>query len=253
MKKHFITSKKVKNSYIDDQKLLLNNIFMLNKDNENQHAFRMSEIIWKINWKDFFPHPFSKGNFQAVPSTFSRTLHFLKKHFKNIYELEKNNNGFISEDYTSEKLRYYEMAGDFFEFRDIDHNKTIGIFIGTPIDWSSYYLRHASILPDYHNYKIYQEFIELLLYILKKHKVERVEGATSPSNLVVVHSLNKMGFNISGMELSERWGSMLRFVKFLSSKHESTFLNQFCVGTRPQLNQRKNKMEDQNEKEICTI
>jgi hypothetical protein len=36
------------------------------------------------------------------------------------------------------------------------------------------------------------------------------------------------------MQLSERWGSLLHFTKFLSEKHQKVFLDQFCASIQYQ-------------------
>jgi hypothetical protein len=46
---------------------------------------------------------------------------------------------------------------------------------------------------------------------------------------------NKLEFNVNGIALSERWGTLIHFTKILNSTGEKVFLDQFCVGTRPQV------------------
>lgn len=91
------------------------------------------------------------------------------------------------------------------------------------------------MIPEYQGNGNYQKLLLHLLHVLSTHGVERVEGDVAPSNLGHIHVLNKLQFNITGFSISDRWGTMLHFTKFLRKETESLFLNQFCHGVKPQL------------------
>jgi hypothetical protein len=64
--------------------------------------------------------------------------------------------------------------------------------------------------------------------------VERVDVETSPSNLATMHIMNRFRFNVTGQVLSERWGALVKFSKFLDGDCEKVFLRQYCTGIKYQ-------------------
>ncbi|OFZ56473.1 MAG: hypothetical protein A2428_16530 [Bdellovibrionales bacterium RIFOXYC1_FULL_54_43] len=199
----------------------------------------LSTRIWNLNWSTYFPFEIPGETSAATPhltvqlSSFETVAHFLAPNFGSIYEEDLNTTPFLCFEASEAKNRFYREAADFFAFKDGE--KTIGVLVGNPLDWSTYYLRNVSILPEYQNRNIFQPFFGHLLSILADNNVERAEADIALSNLRQVHILNKLGFNITGMTNSERWGATARFTKYFSRKHETAFLNQFCLGMQHQL------------------
>jgi RimJ/RimL family protein N-acetyltransferase len=159
----------------------------------------------------------------------------VKEHYALIFE-QSRNVPFSNTKHSDSKMRYYRIAGDFFEFKD--GATTIGLLVGTPVDWSSYYIRSAAVLPAYQGRKVIQRFFPLLFERLKEAGLERVEADTSPSNMATMHLLTRLRFNVSGTILSERWGAHVHFTKFLSDGVEDAFLGQFCSGVMYQQRER---------------
>ncbi|HLD99337.1 MAG TPA: GNAT family N-acetyltransferase [Bdellovibrionota bacterium] len=203
----------------------------------------LSSRIWNLNWSTYFPFNIpgnipgetsgEASNLTVQLSSFDTVAHFLAPNFGRIYEEDLNATPFLCFETSEAKNRFYREAADFFAFKDGE--KTIGVLVGNPLDWSTYYLRNVSILPEYQNRNIFQPFFGHLLSILADNSVERAEADIALSNLRQVHILNKLGFNITGMTNSERWGATARFTKFFSRKHETAFLDQFCLGMQHQL------------------
>lgn len=192
-----------------------------------------STRIYRIDWNKYFPHKIESTPLTITRGNYDLAVEFMKLHFKEIHQVSDDEK-FLPEDYSESKRRYYKEFGDFFFFRDNDH--LVGFFVGTLLDWSSYYIRNCSILPSFQNKKIYQNMISRLLDGLGENNVDRVEVDVSPSNLAAIHIFNKLKFNVTGTTLSERWGSNVKFTKFLNHKNETVFLDQFCYGVRPQRN-----------------
>ena len=135
------------------------------------------------------------------------------------------------------KTRYYEVFGDFFEFFHGD--ELAGLLVCTPTDWSSYYIRSAAMLPKFQGRRIVQHFYTSVLFpTLQRAGVERVEFDTSPSNMAMMHIATRLRFNNTGTILSERWGAMIHFTKFLAVDKEEVFLRQFCAGVKYQTRER---------------
>ena len=194
----------------------------------------LSQALWGIDWSAALPY--RKGPFEVVHSRFSAARTFVETHYATVFEEQQGPNTFAS-DVSSTKARYYEIAGDFFEVRRDD--STIGLLVCTPSDWSSYYLRSAALLPEHQGARIIQTFYsELLFPTLQRAGVERIELDTSPANLAMMHIATRLKFNQTGTLLSERWGAMVHFTKFLSEEKEDVFLRQFCSGVKYQLRDR---------------
>lgn len=200
----------------------------------------VSNKIYNIDWNTHFPFE-CKNQVTVRYGNYEQAVGFSKTHLAEIYEQENHDSGFLgqSSDAEGAKTRYLNELADCFLF--YKGEKIIGFFVGSIVDWNSYFLRNCSILPEYQGQKLYQEFLVYFLGVLKKHKVVRACGDVSPSNLAHIHILNKLQFNIVGLHMTERWGSLLQFVKYLDRENEKIFLSQFCYGVTPQLSA-KNKL-----------
>src|SRR3954467_14883546 len=116
----------------------------------------LSHRLWGIDWKAYFP--FRLSDRITVDTTDYETVgRFSAQYFPRIYGLDPAASPFLVSDNTEARARYYALAGDFFVFRD--GGRAVGVFVGTPLDWSSYYLRNASLLPEYQGQKLYQGFL----------------------------------------------------------------------------------------------
>jgi len=196
-----------------------------------QSSPKMTQLLFGLSWSNHFPLRLA-GREQVETIDYQTAAQFFRKNYSLIYD-QTEPSPFLSEDQSEAKRRYYEMAGDFFAF--VDGAEIFGIFTGTPSDWGSYYFRNCSILPFYQGGGRYQKLLKHLISVLAQHGVERIEGDVSPSNLGHIHVLNKLKFNITGFNATERWGALTRLTHFTSAKHERVFLNQFCHGVKPQL------------------
>ena len=202
------------------------------RSTEIARPVRFSKGIWNIDWDEHLPFALSTDGTTVEYSTFERASSFLAAHLAAIVEEEPSASPFLQRATTEAKTRYLRQNADYFEFKDGD--VTAGMMICTPVDWSTYYIRLTAILPEYHGRKLPQRLLPKLFEVLKGAGVERVETETSPSNLAVMHIMNRFRFNVTGTVLSERWGALVRFTKFLDDESEQVFLRQFCTGIRYQ-------------------
>jgi hypothetical protein len=190
----------------------------------------LSEALWGIRWREMLPRPVTK-DVVVVPSSFEQARPFIEAHYSTIFE-DDGVGRFLRSGATAALNRYYEAVGDFFEFKM--GPRTVGLLIGTPTDWSTYYIRSAAALPEVQGKKVIQRFFPEMFAVLKAAGVERVEAETSPSNTATLHLLSRLRFNPSGTVLTDRWGALMRFTCFLDDAAEQVFLDQFCVGVRYQ-------------------
>src|SRR5262249_36586756 len=158
----------------------------------------------------------------ARAGSLSSIAAFVAHHAAEIFEEDPSTSRFLPQRMTRAKRRYYELFADIFEF--VEGERTAGVLVGTPVDWSTYYVRFVGTLPEVRGRKPFQAFLPRLLRILGAAGGERVEAETSRSNLAFVHIMNKFAFNVTGTAMSERWGALVRFTKFLDPESEEVFL-----------------------------
>jgi N-acetylglutamate synthase-like GNAT family acetyltransferase len=181
----------------------------------------------KIDWEHFFPFALDKEEIYVEYVDPSVGLKFIRENYRDIFQGEESNPLFFMDEMDESKASYYQNCGDFFLIR---HGSTpIGLFVGSAIDWKSYYMRSCGILPAYRGNGRYQKLFGYLLSVLSSKGVHRAVGDIPPSNYSHIHIFNKFGFRITGFNVSERWGAVVQFTKFLQKNNDDIFLRQFCA------------------------
>jgi hypothetical protein len=190
----------------------------------------LSEQLWGLDWRAVLPHHLD-GGFSVVRSRLERSKPFILEHYAAIFE-ESEDSPFAPR-VTGSKERYYELC-DFFEI--LQGGDVVGLVIGAPSDWSTYYVRSAALLPAHQGSGVIQRLFSRVLFgELMRVGVERVEVDVSPANLAMVHIVTRLAFNVTGTTLTERWGANTRFTKYLCPESAQVFLTQFCSGVKYQL------------------
>jgi hypothetical protein len=189
----------------------------------------LSEALWDLRWAEHLP--FDLGNGCSVQaSTFELATPFIRAHYATIFEHDSSS-PFRPDALTAQKARYYELCADFFEFRRA--NRTIGLLVCDPLDWSTYYVRSAAILPEHQGRQLVQRFFSAVLFdVMTAVGVERIEIDIAPTNLMMLHIAARYRFVATGTLLSDRWGAHARFTRFLSANSQQTFARQFCAGLK---------------------
>jgi len=193
---------------------------------------KLSYELWRIDWDRYLPFPVDEtGRLSICAGEAEECLEFIRCNSKALFELDPQDNPFRQLHTSSARAKYYERTGDFLAFRDQD--RLVGCFLGTPIDWDSYYLRHLCVLPDSRGSKWIEVAGCLVLRVLQEHGVSMAEADAAPSNLISAHVMNKLGFYAVGSSCTTRWGALVRYVKLLDPHSNKVFLDQFCLGIRP--------------------
>lgn len=182
---------------------------------------RASYRLWQLDWSRVLPWTLGDG-IVAEFAPFERALPFIHGHYGEIFDA--GSSAYASEALSPTKVRFYADC-DVFLFRDGDRD--IGVMIGHPTDWSSYYIRTTALLDEYQGKAIATEHLARMMNVLRAVDVERLEIETAPSNQACMRAVLRLGFNATAMSLSERWGAMTRFTAFLSRPHERSFVHQF--------------------------
>ena len=148
-------------------------------------ARSLSNELWGIDWKHLFPLSLP-GGASVEMSSYEEAGGFLQKHHAEIFRLPLEA-GPVAEQ--AARARYYKLAGDFFVFRF--EGAIVGVFIGSPHDWSTYYIRYVAMLPTYQRRGWLKEMLVIFLDHLREHSVSSVEYDFSPVNRASMHSLKR--------------------------------------------------------------
>jgi hypothetical protein len=194
---------------------------------DQEKPVTLSQRYWNLDWTATCPWRFDDVVVEAAP--FAAGIPFMREHYPSIFETHGEQSRFLSSPMTAAKRRFCDEA-DTFVFRSAD--RTIGLFIGNPSDWSTYYLRSTAILPAYRERRLFTRFVEQLYAPLRAVGVERVEAECSPANTPIMRVLIGQGFFVTSTANSERWGATVRLTKFLADEAAQVFLRQFNCVTR---------------------
>lgn len=180
---------------------------------------RMSERYWNIRWPEW-----RHGGITAELVAIDAVTPFISQHYAAMFPSEPNR--FFTEQLTETKLRYLAEA-DCFLFRA--DGRQVGVCIAHPTDWATYYIRTMAILPEYRGRSFTAEFLHHLWGILPTVGVTRFEAETAPTNIPVNRLLTGLGLAITGTTTTERWGTLVRYTKFLDAEAEQCFRRQFVI------------------------
>lgn len=187
---------------------------------------RLSESLWDIDYRSVFPLVVSDDGTVAELGDVDRAMEFVREHYSTVFG-DARESSFWREDAEATRERYLRQACDLFLFSN--GGRTVGLFMGNPVDWSTYYMRSWAFLEEYQSRGIAHGFLAALLPLLAKSGVARFETDTAPSNHQSIAAMMREGFVVSGSVVSERWGALARFTKYLNPEAEASFVKQFCA------------------------
>lgn len=196
-----------------------------------------SKRMWGFALRDVLPHQLSEDGIVALPGELPRISRFLSEHFAMFSEETQGSapNHVVRD----RKLEYLRDDCDLIEFRQAD--QTIGVLVGAPEDWSSYYVRAFAMRRDFQRPGVIRRFVRDCLFTpLAEHGVERIAADTSPANVAMTRLFTELHFHATGHQLSDRWGPLVRFTRFLSPACEAEFCRKFGAGA-PAGSPRKNE------------
>ncbi|MGZ3688343.1 MAG: GNAT family N-acetyltransferase, partial [Bdellovibrionota bacterium] len=136
-------------------------------------AEKLSNRIWGVQWAEHFPMQLGDSGCTVELSGYDRVTGFLRAHWSEVFP-DPGETPFLMMESSPGRDRFYEFAADCFLFRVED--RVAGAFIGNPTDWSTYYVRSASVLPEFQGRHIYSEFLPRFESILAALGVDRVEA-----------------------------------------------------------------------------
>jgi hypothetical protein len=188
-------------------------------------ANTMSARLWGLDLNKGLPRLLSHDGVEATPGDVSRVRAFLAHEFPHFGE--ESLGATPSESILDAKRWYLSTACDVIELRH--GTQTVGAIVGAPEDWSSYYIRIFAVIQAYQRPALTRRFVrECLFEPLANHHVERVVADTSPLNLAMARGFSELHFHVTGHQLSDRWGPMVRYTKFLDPACEAAFQRRFA-------------------------
>ena len=186
----------------------------------------MSERFWGIDWKRELP-----WNLDAVTAELGAfetdALPFMQLHYSEIFPDAEQR--WYLEPMTDAKLRYMAEA-DVILFRS--DGETVGLCVGHPTDWSTYYVRTVALLPSHRDRGVVKLLHTQLPPLLARHGVVRLEADSSPANRAILTMFTAQGWLITSTSNHDRWGSMLKYTMYLEQEAERVFRKQFIYSPR---------------------
>jgi hypothetical protein len=192
----------------------------------------LSERIWGFRWEDHLPLKLDDQGAVLEKSDYETVTGFARENLASIFELDTRPSPFLhGEGDAAAKERFLREVVDFFAVR-VD-GRLVGIHTANLADWSTYYLRHSSLLPEFEGRRFFHKYISFMLETLGQQRVARLQLETSPANLKILQLVTRYRFRVTGSQTSERWGNVLLLTRFLDPACERVFLNQYCFGNHP--------------------
>ena len=185
----------------------------------------LSARFWGADLSRDLPRVLSRDGVQAVRGDLARVGEFLKQTFPTFTEEELGAD--LSPRMVEAKGHYLGTASDLIELQH--EGRTVGVLVGAPEDWSSFYVRILAFLPEYQRPGLTRRFVrECLFEPLAARGVERIVADTWPTNIAMTRGFTEMHFHVTGHQLSERWGALVRYTKFLDPAREAAFERRFA-------------------------
>lgn len=185
----------------------------------------LSHVLWGKDFLEHLPYRLShKHDVEVVRGEWDRVQEFLSW-FPELQERPRRGHA-SNPEVDQAKQVYFESFCDLMECRR--RGETIGIFIGAPEDWSTYYCRVLAIRPDLNTRSLLRRFSkECVEAPLRRLGVERLIGETGPSHTAMARLFLELGFHVTGQRLTERWGPLTRYTKFLDASCSEQFRHRY--------------------------
>jgi RimJ/RimL family protein N-acetyltransferase len=191
----------------------------------------LSRKVWGLDFTQGLPCVLSNDGIEATAGELDRVLAFMAEQFPSLTEEVGAKSVKPHESTAAAKQWYLSSASDLIELRH--EGQTVGVLVGAPEDWGSYYVRIFAMSPAYQRPGLIRRFARQCLFgPLRAHHVERVVADTSPANLAMTRLFSELRFHVTGHQLSDRWGPLVRYTKFLDPACESAFCARFA-GSMP--------------------
>lgn len=187
-------------------------------------------LIFKTMRAKYFPFTTQSG-FTIRPVSAEELVAFSKANYDLVFPHAKQSRYFNLPQERVSRIKplidsYRLCHHEYFIFYDRDETP-VGWHMSDAEDSVTFYLRNTGILPAYRNKGIYREFSARLEAYLRSLGYERLTSNHQSTNRDILIRKLKDGFCISGLELTERWGPLVKMVKILAEDREQSFYSQY--------------------------
>lgn len=117
-------------------------------------------------------------------------------------------------------LRAFIMKGD----------KIVGWHMGRQTDTDTYYMANTAVLPEYRGRGIYIELVVALIEYLRIRGFQKLTSRHLASNNLILTLKLRAGFQITGMEVDERFGILVCLSYLYNEKRRDAY--RFRIGTK---------------------
>lgn len=175
--------------------------------------------------------PFESSGFTIKAVSFDELREFLKHNFNSVFPDRGANTPFQPDQLRAETMRpmlklYEGCHQEHFLFYD-KAGEPVGWHMGEAEDALTFYMRNTGVLPRVQNQGLYKVFFKQLIAYLKAIGYERVTSQHQATNRRILILKLQEGFDIAGMELTERWGPLVKLVKLLPNDRREAFYKHF--------------------------
>ena len=184
---------------------------------------------WNLDWRAHLPVTF--GEVTVGLATLADAEAFIGEHYPRMFAAA-DGAAWLANPMTEAKRRFYRDA-DIFVFRERD--RAVGLQIGHPTDWSTYYVRTVALLPDHRGRGLLADLTAHVASVLALVGVERLEGDIPPANTANLLAQTRLGYVATGTLNTERWGLVIRVTKYLRDDADAAFRHHFCAFTWPRV------------------
>lgn len=118
-----------------------------------------------------------------------------------------------------------------FLFRDAG-GQAVGYSYGDMRDAQTFFMTSSGVLPQHQRRGIYSVFLRQLLRYLYAVGYERVVSNHHPNNRAILIAKLKAGFNITAVNLDERWGAQVELTYLFHEDRRHTYARAFSLEAR---------------------
>ncbi|MBS1617066.1 MAG: GNAT family N-acetyltransferase [Bacteroidetes bacterium] len=117
-------------------------------------------------------------------------------------------------------LRAFIMKGD----------TIVGWHMGRQTDMDTYYMANTAVLPEYRGRGIYSEMVVAVIEYLRGKGFQKLTSRHLASNNLILTLKLRAGFQITGMEVDERFGILVCLSYLYNEKRRDAY--RFRIGTK---------------------